>query len=294
MLRGAIAAVVTPLTGSGLGVDEQAIGPIVRFLSDGGADGVLVCGTTGEGILLTLAERQAMTARCVEARPTGFQVAVHAGAQTTADTVALAAHAKEHGADAIAVIAPPYFPLGAQELVAHLRAAAEACAPVPFYVYEFAGRSGYAIPVAVIERLREETTNLAGMKVSDTPFSAVEPYALEGLDLFIGSEPLVLEGMRHGAAGAVSALATAFPEIVASLVHGRSDEADEQVTALRRLLGPLPFHAALKTIMRARGVPVRPDVRAPLRGLTDEEREQALDVARAVGVEVASFDRAEA
>ena len=293
MLRGAIAAVVTPLTGSGLGVDERAIGSVVRFLAAGGIDGVLVCGTTGEGMLLTPAERRAVAARSVEERPSGFQVAVHAGAQTTADTVALAAHAKELGADAVAVIAPPYFPLGEEELVAHLRAAADACAPVPFYVYEFAGRSGYAIPVAVIERLREVTTNLAGMKVSDTPFSAVEPYALDGLDLFVGSEPLVLEGLRNGAVGAVSALATAFPEIVASLVHDRSDEAGEQVTVLRRLLGPLRFHAALKTIMRARGLPVRPDVRAPLRGLTEDQREQALDAARAVGVEVASFHRAE-
>ena len=293
MLRGAIAAVVTPLTGSGETVDERAIGPVVRFLSEGGIDGVLVCGTTGEGILLTSEERRRVARRFLEERPADFQMAVHAGAQTTADTVALAEHANEIGADAVAVIAPPYFPLGEDELVAHLAAAAEACAPLPFYVYEFAGRSGYPIPVAVIERLRATAPNLAGMKVSDTPFSAVEPYALEGLDLFVGSEPLVLEGLRKGAVGAVSGLATAFPETVASLVHDRSDEAAVQVTALRRLLGPLPFHASLKAIMRARGLPVRPDVRAPLRGLTVAERELALEAARAVGVEVASFDQAE-
>jgi dihydrodipicolinate synthase/N-acetylneuraminate lyase len=293
MLRGAIAAVVTPLTGSGQTIDERAVGPVVRFLAAGGVDGALVCGTTGEGILLTPAERRAVAARFAEERPAGFQIAVHAGAQTTAETAALAAHGKELGADAVAVIAPPYFPLGEEELVAHLRAAAEACAPVPFYVYEFAGRSGYAIPVTAIERLREVAPNLAGLKVSDTPFSAIEPYALEGLDLFVGSEPLVLEGLRKGAVGAVSGLATAFPEIVSSLVHDRSDDAGERVTTLRRLLGPLPFHAALKTIMHARGVPVRTDVRAPLRGLSEVEREQALDAARAAGVEVASFDQAE-
>jgi dihydrodipicolinate synthase/N-acetylneuraminate lyase len=291
MLRGAIAAVVTPLTDSGRAIDEPAIGPVVRFLSSGGVDGVLVCGTTGEGILLATEERRRVARRFVEERPAGFHLAVHAGAQTTADTVELAADAAEIGADAVAVIAPPYFPLGEEELVAHLRAAAEACAPLPFYVYEFAGRSGYAIPVAAIERLRQVASNLAGMKVSDTPYSAVEPYALEGLDLFVGSEPLVLEGLRKGAAGAVSGLATAFPEIVASLVHDRSDAAGEQVTTLRRLLGPLPFHAALKTIMAARGVPMRPDVRAPVRGLTGDERASALDAARAMGVEVASFDR---
>src|SRR5207245_1628201 len=85
--------------------------------------------------------------RVLATRPAAFQVAVHAGAQTTADTVALAAHALEAGADAVAVIAPPYFPLDDEELFRHLRAASGACDPVPFYVYAFAGRSGYPVPV---------------------------------------------------------------------------------------------------------------------------------------------------
>jgi dihydrodipicolinate synthase/N-acetylneuraminate lyase len=283
MLTGAIAAAATPLTHGGRDLDEGAVGPLTRFLADGGIDGALVCGTTGEGILLSPPERVRVAERFVEARPDGFQIAIHAGAQSTADTVALATHAKEIGADAVAVIAPPYFPLDEPALLEHLRAAAEACGPLPFYVYEFAGRSGYAIPVTVIERLRETSPNLAGLKVSDTPWSAIEPYALEGLDLFVGSEPLVLEALDHGADGAVSGLATAFPEIVASLVHDRNATAGDHVSTLRTLLGPIPFHAALKEILVARGVPVRPDVRPPLRPLTRKEREIALDAARRVG-----------
>jgi dihydrodipicolinate synthase/N-acetylneuraminate lyase len=222
--------------------------------------------------------------RFLEERPDGFQVAVHAGAQTTADTVRLARHAKDSAADAVAVIAPPYFPLDAEELVAHLRAAADACAPLPFYVYEFAGRSGYAIPLEVIERVRATAPNLAGLKVSDIPWDAVAPYLLEGLDVFVGSEPLVLGGLAHGAVGAVSGLATAFPEIVAALVHDQSEEAGVQVATLRRLLDPLPFHASLKAVLAARGVPVGPAVRPPLRELTPVERQLALAAARAVGV----------
>jgi dihydrodipicolinate synthase/N-acetylneuraminate lyase len=283
MLKGAIAAAVTPLTDGGSAIDEDAVGPLSRFLAEGGIDGVLACGTTGEGILLSVDERRRVVERFLADRPEGFQVAVHAGAQTTADTVALAEHARDAEADAVAVIAPPYFPLGDQELFAHLRAAADASDPLPFYVYEFAGRSGYPIPVAVVEHLRGACSNLVGMKVSDTPWSAVEPYLLEGMDLFVGSEPLVLEGFAHGAVGAVSGLATAFPEIVSELVHRRSPEAHEHVTTLRRLLGPLPFHSALKEILAARGVPVRPDVRAPLRTLSPAERDEALAAARAVG-----------
>jgi N-acetylneuraminate lyase len=272
MLQGAIAAAITPLTESGARLDEQTFGPVVEFLAAGGIDGILACGTTGEGILLSLAERTRATERFIEVRPEGFQVAVHAGAQTTADTVAICAHAKQVGADAVAVIAPPYFPLDERELLAHLRAAAEACAPVPFYVYEFLGRSGYAIPVTVVEFLRDVAPNLAGLKVSDTPFERVEPYLGLGLDVFIGSEPLVLEGMEHGAIGAVSGLATAWPEVVATLVHDWDPLAHARVCELRQRLAGIPFHAALKAVMAERGVPLRPDVRAPLRGLTDEER----------------------
>ena len=283
MLTGAIAAAATPLTHGGRDLDEGAVGPLTRFLADGGIDGALVCGTTGEGILLSPPERVRVAERFVEARPDGFQIAIHAGAQSTADTVALATHAKEIGADAVAVIAPPYFPLDEPALLEHLRAAAEACGPLPFYVYEFAGRSGYAIPVAVIERLRETSPNLAGLKVSDTPWSAIEPYALEGLDLFVGSEPVVLEALEHGADGAVSVLATAFPEIVAALVHDRDATAGDHVSTLRTLFAGVPFHAALKEVLVARGVPIRPDVRPPLRPLTPQEREVALDAARRVG-----------
>ena len=105
----------------------------------------------GEGVLLSVDERLRVTELFLGARPDGFQVAVHAGAQTTADTTAIAAHALEAGADAVAVIAPPYYPLDAEELTRHFVQVANACDPLPFYLYEFLGRSGYAIPIEVID-----------------------------------------------------------------------------------------------------------------------------------------------
>jgi dihydrodipicolinate synthase/N-acetylneuraminate lyase len=271
-LRGAIAAAVTPLRDGGGALDLGSIPSLVRFLADGGVDGLLACGTTGEGVLLSVPERQRVAREFLDARPEGFQVAVHAGAQSTADTVALSAHAREIGADAVAVIAPPYFPLGPTELFDHLRSAAEACDPIAFYVYEFAARSGYAIPVEVVDRLRRERGNVVGLKVSDRPFHAIEPYLLEGMDVFVGSEPLVRAGMERGAVGAVSGLATAWPEVVASLVHDHSPEAHLHVTELRARLAGIPFQAALKQVLIDRGVLSHGDVRPPLRGLTLEER----------------------
>src|SRR5213592_4981086 len=136
MLRGALAAAVTPLREGGDALDEAAFGPMLAFLSAGGVDGVLALGTTGEGILLSVEERRRAAECFLVARPgEDFAVAVHCGAQTTRDTEALSAHAAAGGADAVAVIAPPYFALDTGALFAHFRAAAAACAPVPFYVY---------------------------------------------------------------------------------------------------------------------------------------------------------------
>jgi dihydrodipicolinate synthase/N-acetylneuraminate lyase len=267
MLRGAIAAALTPQRGSVLA--EDAFAPYVDFLAAGGLDGLLALGTTGECMLFSVAERRRVTELYVESARGKLAVAVNAGAQTTADTVALAAHAAETGADAVAVIAPPYFPLDDDSVFAHLAAAAAACAPTPFYVYEFARASGYAVSSAVLARLREAAPNLVGMKVSDTPYEAFEPYLHEGLDVFVGPEAFIGRGMDGGAVGAVSALASAFPEHVARAVREHSDE----LAALRDTVERFPRHAALKLVVARRGVPMPPDVRAPLRALSgDEER----------------------
>jgi len=255
MLRGALAATVTPLRDDGAALDGDAFAPYVDFLAGGNLDGILALGTTGEGILLSTDERKRAAELFVEGAKGRLDVAVHCGAQTTADTVELARHAVEAGADAVAVIGPPYFFYDDEALYRHFAAAAEASGPVPFYLYEFKGRTGYSIPLSVIERLGDR---VAGLKVSNQPFEAVEPYLIEGLDVFIGAESLVEQGLERGAAGSVSGLAAAFPE------GGDPSK--------RAVLERYPFQAALKVVLGFRGVPVRPDVRAPLRTLTDDER----------------------
>ncbi len=270
MLRGVLAAAVTPLRNDGTELDDDAFAPYADFLAEGGLDGLLALGTTGEGILLSVEERRRAASLFLEAAGDRLQVAVHCGAQTTADTVVLAADAAELGAAAVAVIGPPYYAFDEPALLRHFAAAAEACRPTPFYLYEFRARTGYSVPLTVVEQLREVAPNLAGLKVSNAPFDAVEPYLLEGLDVFIGAESLVLEGLERGAAGAVSGLAAAYPELVVGLVRDRAGDVGETRAALERF----PFQAAVKHVLGRRGVPVRPDVRAPLRVLNEDERKQ--------------------
>jgi N-acetylneuraminate lyase len=272
MLRGALAAAVTPLADDRL--DEDAVGPYVDFLADAALDGLLVLGTTGEGLLFRPEERRRVVEAFLSASAGRLQVAAHCGAQTTADTVVLAAHAAESGVDAVAVIGPPYFQLDDRALLEHFVAAAAACAPLPFYVYEFERASGYRVPVPVLHELREQAPNLAGLKVSDAPFERFVPYLIEGLDVFVGPEALIYDGLHAGAAGAVSGLAAAFPDRVAAVVREPTEAGAIELGALRAAVELCPRHAALKFILGLRGVPVREDVRRPLRQLTDGEREE--------------------
>ena len=106
------------------------------------------------------------------------------------------------------------------------------------------------------------------MKVSDRTWEQLEGYLIEGLDVFVGYEALIGQAVAAGAVGAVSALASAFPEIVAAAVRGE----DVDPGALRAEVDGFPRHAALKHVLARRGVPIREDVRLPLRGLTEDER----------------------
>src|SRR5256714_9357544 len=102
MLRGALAAALTPLKDAGEALDEPAFVPYVEFLAEGGVDGLLALGTTGEGFLLPVEQRMRAAQLFVESADGRMQVAVHCGAQSTWDTVELAAHAAGAGADAVA------------------------------------------------------------------------------------------------------------------------------------------------------------------------------------------------
>ena len=272
-VHGTIAAALTPLTGVDGTIDSDGIDAVVDFYARSDLDGILALGTTGEGILFNVDERRLAADEYVTSAHHRLAVIVHCGAQTTHDTVVLAEHAAGHGAAGVAVIPPPYFALDAEAIWRHLDAAARACAPLPFYIYEFAARSGYAVPIDVVERLRSTAPNLAGLKVSDSPFESVQPYLLPGLDVFVGAEGLIAQGMASGAAGAVSGLAAAFPELTIDAVVSRTAEASARAARVRSLIEPLPFQSALKFILQRRGVAIEDAVRPPLRTLDDVQRD---------------------
>jgi dihydrodipicolinate synthase/N-acetylneuraminate lyase len=284
--RPLIPAALTPLRDGGDAVDLEAIAPYAAYLESHGADGVFVCGTTGEGILLRLDERQTI-AQAFRQAVRGLLI-VHAGAQTTADTVALAAHARGIGADGVAVIPPPYFPLDESALAAHFVAAARAAAPLPFYCYALTARSGYPLPVEVIRRVAASVDNLAGLKVSESPFERVEPFLELGLPVLIGSEPLITAGIARGAVGTVSGIAAALPDVVRACLDAADEPAAARLQVVRTALEATgQLIPTAKYVVGLRGVPMSPDVRAPLRQLSEDEK-RAVDSALAEDLALAA------
>ena len=177
MLRGAIAAALTPLSGGGAVLDEDAFEPYVGFLAAHGVDGLLALGTTGEGVLFDVDERKRVAELFLACRGRRSRSPCTAARRPRPTPSLLAEHAARGGrrrrrGDRAAV-------LRARRRTScsrHFAAAAQACDPLPFYVYEFAARSGYAVPLPVIASLRDEASNFVGLKVSDTPWERFEPY----------------------------------------------------------------------------------------------------------------------
>src|SRR4029453_11026196 len=101
MLQGTVAAAITPLRDGGSALDEEAFAPYVDFMVQGGLDGMLALGTTGEGILLSIEERKRAAETFIRAADGRFDVAGHCGAQTTADTVQLTRNPRDGGAAAV-------------------------------------------------------------------------------------------------------------------------------------------------------------------------------------------------
>lgn len=262
-----IVAAATPLTDGGERLDEAAIWPYARFLVEHGADGVFANGSTGEGILLDHEERKRVAV--VWRAALRGRLIVHCGAQSTAATADLAAHAAEIGADAVAVIPPPYFTLDDGSLADHLVAAAAACAPLPFFIYAFAARSGYPVTRNVVERVADRAPNLAGLKVSETPWEKAEPYLGFGLPVFIGQEPFIPDALALGAIGAVSGIAAVCPEEVRAVLDAPSPEGGARLRAIRTPMEAAgSLIASAKHALGRRGVPVGPDLRRPMRALT--------------------------
>ena len=206
-IHGLVAAPFTPFTSAGElnlpVVDSQA-----KSLAANGVVGAFVCGTTGEGASMATDERQALVRQWRQVAPKGLRLIVHVGHCSLREGLALAEHAQECGADAIAAIAPYFFkPANVDDLVGFCRELAMAAPKLPFYYYHLPSISGVNFPM--IDFLRAsigKIPTLAGIKFT---YENLMDYAqcldFEGgaFDMLFGRDEILLAGLALGAQGAV-------------------------------------------------------------------------------------------
>jgi N-acetylneuraminate lyase len=203
---GLIPAAYTPCRTDGeLNLDP--IPALSRLYAEQHAPAVFVCGSTGECHSFTREERM-RTAEAWLAAAGGLDVIVHVGTNCQRDAIALAAHAREIGAAAVAALAPSYYrPATVADLVAFLRPIAAAAAPLPFYFYDIPQMTGVALPAdRVLRECAATMPSFAGIKFSGPDLMRLQACLAfdDGrFDLLYGSDENLLAALSLGVRGGV-------------------------------------------------------------------------------------------
>jgi len=213
-----LSAISTPFADDG-SVALDAFAEHVAWLADAGLDGVFVAGTTGEGVLLEADEIVALTERARMSSPPTLRVVSQIGRPSTRATAALAKRAIAAGADAVAAYVPWFYPATDADVRTHFEGLLEAAGETPAFLYNIPRRTVNDLSAELAGALA--AAGFAGMKDSTADFARHEQYLDATRDrdfeLYIGAEPLVLEACRAGAAGAITGLAGARPELFVRL-----------------------------------------------------------------------------
>lgn len=271
-----IVALLTPFSADER-VDLAAVRDHVEFLVGAGVDGIMPAGTTGEGPLLSDDEIEGLVAAVVEAAGGRVSVLAHVGRPGTQATVDLARRALAAGADSVSAVVPYYYAFDDEALVSHYRALLSALPDTPVYAYTIPIRAQNELGADAVRLLAGE--GLAGVKDSTKSFDRHLEYlqATESTTcaVLMGSDGLVIEALRAGATGAVSALANLRPDLLVRLklayLSGddrRAQDAQQDILDLRTELAGgralVRLKRAVAERLRERGSSFSAGLRAPL------------------------------
>jgi 4-hydroxy-tetrahydrodipicolinate synthase len=253
---GLLVALATPFTPS-MDVDLPAFRRLVERVVAGGADGLVVLGSTGEAATLLEAERDALVDACLESSA-GRPVVVGTGSNATRQAAAWTRRAQELGAQGALVVTPYYNKPTPGGLAAHYEAVAQAAPGLPLIAYNVPGRTGLNLAPATLARLWENP-QLVAVKESSGNLAQIAEVARTlppGKTLLSGDDNLALPSIAVGAAGLVSVIGNVAPGPTRRLVDlalaGSREEAARLLHALLPLMdalflesNPIPLKAAL-------------------------------------------------
>lgn len=277
--KGVISAIVTPLKHGGDNIDPEAIREYCDFIIDKGVHGIFALGTTGEGPLLSVAERKSIAEALVAHVNKRVRVIIQTGSMRAEQTIELTKHSRDIGADAGGIVLPYYFELDDEAIFRHFMRIADAVPDFPLFIYNIPECTGNDLAPNLFKRITDSIETIVGVKTSNPDIFQVQDYiriAEDRCSIFIGYDGLILAGLSAGVAGVVSGNASAFPEpfveIYQAFERGEVQKAREYqvfIDKLRNVLGDGGI-ASFKTALGFRGIKVG-RVREPNRDLSAEE-----------------------
>jgi N-acetylneuraminate lyase len=263
MYSGTFPALLTPLTKKDE-IDTHALCELIDFVLAKGVHGLYICGSTGEGILLTEEERRLVAETTVKHVAGRVPVIVHVGAPATALAARLARHAHEAGADAVASVPPFYFQVGQDGIKEHYRHIARAT-ELPVYIYNIPASTNVNISADLVRTLFEEGT-VRGLKFTSPDQLAFREIleACNGkLNAFSGPDQMLLSFLVMGAHGGIGTTYNFMPGLYVELFEAwrsgdiqRAQElqflADRIMLIMKRY--PYGIIPAAKATMRMLGI----------------------------------------
>ncbi|MEJ5252485.1 MAG: dihydrodipicolinate synthase family protein [Chthonomonadetes bacterium] len=263
--QGVYTALVTPITRTGE-VDYGAFRTLIDWQRQHGVQGVVVCGTTGEGTSLSVEERERAIAT-VREYAADLRVIAGTGCANLPETVHLSRFAQQQGCDAILALPPFYYKHVPEEgLVAYFMRLLDSV-DMPTLLYNYPDLAGVHITPTVVESLLEYP-HLLGVKDSSGNWETLLSFLLRlpRMQIFVGAENLLADALSSGAAGCISGLANAFPDLIVQidLAVRRGEDAtllNERLAGVLEAMDSVAFIPAIKQVCEWRGLPkmwVRP------------------------------------
>ncbi len=274
-LKGILPATITPFDSQGRfapAVFEQ----LLARLYAAGVHGVYVCGTTGEGMLQSKEQRQAIVETAVASTPRGRQVVVHVGAASLDDARELTRHAAKAGAQAISSLPPLSASFSFSQVRAYYASLAQA-SDLPLVVYFF---PEICSSISTADQLEElcALPNVIGVKFTDFDLFKLSQVVRPGRCVFNGRDEVLAAGLLMGANGGIGTFYNLVPELFVRIYTeaeaGNWDPVravQHQVNTLIRLTLRFPLFPAVKQILDWSGLDCGPCL-PPRALLNDDER----------------------
>ena len=280
-IEGLIVPVFTPMDESGE-IDCGKIDKYAGFLKSKNVGGVFVCGSSGEGMLMSCAERKKVTESWVPFVSDNFKLIVHVGAANYKEAQDLAAHAEACGAYAISTMGPVFLqPKTTEDLVDFCFKIASAVPSLPFYYYHIPVRTNLNFKmIEFLEKGDERIPNLTGIKYTSSNMMDMLQclnYKSGKFDILHGSDEMFLCGLTLGVKGGIGTtfnfISGLFHRMIVLFNQGRITEAVELQYVVSSTIDVISNFGggivAGKAIMGLCGIPCGP-CRSPLPSLSGE------------------------